>query len=154
MSTLHWWTLGGVGIILVLAMVALYYVVLLIRSNKEQQKQRALQQLEREQQRGRTVRSIHFIARGMLDGQLTLTEGSIRIGVLLDSLIDTERARTEFRAIYLLAEATSHIPILDAWKQLNTREKLGFDKQREQLETDHREFVLDAARRLLEAELG
>ena len=150
MTTLQWWLLAGTGIILALSLVALYYLVLLLRSKRAQARQRELQQQQQIAQRARLIKSVRLIAHGMIEDQLSLTEGAIRIGVLLESLMQEEQARTEFRAFYLLADATQHIPILDAWKQLSTRRKLGFDLQREQLEIDHREFVLDAARRLLE----
>jgi len=37
---------------------------------------------------------------------------------------------------------------MEQWKQLKTKQKLVFDKQRTELEVVHKEFVLDAAKRI------
>ena len=58
---------------------------------------------------------------------MTLTEGAIRVRVLLDGLSVNEDVQEEFAAFYQLAKATEHIPILEGWKQLSTKKKLAFD---------------------------
>lgn len=124
----------------------------LTRLVRQREQSRAAQQIalaqEAGQRRHQINRSIQLIAQGLLDEQMSLTEGAIRIRGLLDGLAVTDPIRDEFRAFYLLAQSTSHIPVLDAWKALKTKDKLIFDRQRLQLETDHREFVLDAAQRI------
>lgn len=118
-----------------------------LRDQSRAVQQAALAQ-EADRRRDQINRSIQLIAQGLLDEQMSLTEGAIRIRGLLDGLAVADPIRDEFRAFYLLAQATSHIPVLDAWKALKTKDKLVFDRQRLQLETDHREFVLDAAQRI------
>ncbi|GAB3107110.1 DUF2489 domain-containing protein [Aestuariicella hydrocarbonica] len=141
--------IAAASIVFALAAVAVYYRLKLRTMQQHQQAQ--LEQLKKQgqQQRGRINKSIQIIAQGLLDDQLSLTEGSIRIKVLLDGLAVEEGVQEEFAAFYHLAAATDHIPILEAWKALNTRKKLEFDQQRQQLESDHREFVIDAAQRIL-----
>lgn len=137
-------------IIATLAIIAGYYLYQL-RKLRERQKQAeddaqryALERAEKNR------KSIKIIAQGLIDEQLTLTEGSIRITVLMENLPIEQSVREEFSAFRLLAEATSHIPILEDWKKLKTKQKLEFDRQRQKLESDHREFVLDASRRVIQ----
>lgn len=135
-------------IIVILTTIAGYYLwQLRLLGKKRDEQQQALEQTAREQ-RERVNKSIQIIAQAMVAKQMTLTEGAIRVRVLLDGLGVNESVQVEFAAFYQLAKATEHIPILEAWKQLSTKKKLAFDDQRAQLENDHREFVLDAAVRI------
>ncbi len=135
-------------VVVVLASVAGYYLLQVRAMQKRQAQQLAQLQAEGEAQRQRVNRSIQIIAQGLLDDQLTLTEGAIRIKVLLDGLSVEDEVQARYAAFYQLAKATDHIPILEAWKALSTRQKLAFDREREQLESDHREFIIDAAQRI------
>lgn len=143
-------TLGIIGLFIIAGLSA--YAWSLTRRVRQQDAEREKQREELEtqirEQRERVNRSIQVIAQGMLEDQLTLTEGAIRIRVLLESLQVESDIQEEFQAFYLLADATSHIPILDAWKALKIKEKLVYDQEREKLESDHREFVVDAAQRI------
>ena len=142
------YSVGGL-IIAVLTVVAGYYLWLLHRQNQR------IKQFEQEQQqlveakRLQVNKSIQRLAEGACDSQLSLTEAAIRISVLLDSLSVAEEVRQEFTAFYLLAEKTAHIPILDEWKKLSTKEKLKFDEQRQALEKEFGDFVVDAAKRIV-----
>ncbi len=138
----------GIVVIVGLTTTAGYYLwqLRLLKNKREQQKE-ALEQAGREQ-RERVNKSIQIIAQAIVEEQMTLTEGAIRIRVLLDGLSVNETVQKDFAAFYQLAKAAEHIPILEAWKQLSTKKKLAFDSERERLEKDHREFVLDAAARI------
>ncbi len=104
---------------------------------------------ELNQQRNHRNRSIQIIAQGIMTEQLSLTEGAIRIRVLMDGLNVDAAVQEEFNAFYQLSDATSHIPILEEWKKLKLKQRLAFDNERVQLERDHKEFVEDAAQRIL-----
>ncbi len=135
-------------VIAALTATAGYYLwQLRVLKNKRAQQKEALEQAGREQ-RERVNKSIQIIAQAIVEEQMTLTEGAIRVRVLLDGLGVSESVQKEFSAFYQLAKATEHIPILEAWKQLSTKKKLAFDSERERLEKDYREFVLDAAVRI------
>lgn len=108
---------------------------------------------ELKQQRTHRNKSIQIIAQGILTDQLSLTEGAIRIRVLMDGLDVDVNVREEFNAFYQLSDATSHIPILEEWKKLKLKQRLAYDSERVQLESDHKEFVEDAAKRILGREL-
>lgn len=147
------WLGAALVVILALAAVAIYYLVALYRLRQRQRQAATLREEQWQEQRLRLVKSIRVLAQGMLNDDLTLTEGSIRIRVLLEGLQVEQTTRDSYSAFYLLATATEHIPILEQWRKLSTKEKLRFDRQRQNLENDHREFVLDAARRILREEL-
>ena len=143
-------TTTAIVIVLVLAATAVYYRIRLYQLHKKQQSYLEQSFRAQTEQVDRINKSIQVIAQGLLDDQLTLTEGSIRISVLLDSLDVDDQVRQEYSAFYQLAGATDHIPVLEAWKRLPTKQKLVFDRQRTQLEGDYKEFVLDAAKRILQ----
>jgi Protein of unknown function (DUF2489) len=114
----------------------------------------AVMEAELNQQRTYRNKSIQIIAQGILSSdQLSLTEGAIRIRVLMDGLDVDESVREEFNAFYQLSDATSHIPILEEWKKLKLKQRMAYDSERVQLESDHKEFVEDAAKRILGREL-
>ncbi len=139
---------GAAVVIVILSCIAGYYLLKLKRLREKQQAQRQALEQAGAEQRVRVNKSVQIITQAMLEGQMSLTEGAIRTRVLLDGLSVSESVKAEFSAFYQLAAATDHIPILDAWKALSTKKKLVLDSERERLEEDHREFVLDAARRI------
>ncbi len=147
-----WMTLlivSAVAIVLVLAVVAVRLQMKVREKQRLQQEQRALLQEQTEAQRLRVNKSIQVLAQGISEDQLTMTEGAIRIRVLLDSLGADESVQQEFSAFYQLAKATEHIPILEAWKKLSTKKKLALDSERERIERDYQEFISDAAKRII-----
>jgi hypothetical protein len=92
--------------------------------------------------------SIQMLAQGLIDSQLSFTEGAIRISVLMNNLPINDQHREEFSAFFQLADATSHIPILGAWKKLSKTDKLRFENEREAMEEKYKDFVIDAAKRI------
>ncbi len=141
-----WWFLAAVGvlIIVVLAVIA----IRLTSQVRALEARQAKQAKERQALRQRTHNSIRILAQGMLNDQLTLTEGCIRISALLDSLDINASGQDEYRVIYQLAEETSHIPKLDAWKQLSKQQKINYDIERVKTEQKYSDFVKDAAKKL------
>ena len=139
----------AVTIVIVLAGIAAYYLYQVRQLEESRSEAQELLEQVAQEQKLRCVKSIRFIAQGLLEDRLTLTEGAMRISVLLDSLEQSENYRVEYASFHALAEATAHIPILENWKNLTIKQKLVFDDQREKLESEHREFVLDASQRVL-----
>ena len=138
----------AVIIITILAVIAArlqYRVYKLKRAQKERGEAQAR---EASAQRERVNRSIQIIAKAVGREDITLTEASIRISVLLDSLGVEEPVREEFSAFYQLAEANSHIPILDEWRKLKPKQQFALDQQRMKEEAHYQEFVIDAAQRI------
>ncbi|WP_295798271.1 DUF2489 domain-containing protein [uncultured Microbulbifer sp.] len=136
-------------VIVVLSAIATYYVLELRKVRKVQAQKLAEIELAANEQRDRVNTSIQIIAKTLLDEGVGLTEASIRIRVLLDSLQVGASVKEEFVAFYTIADKTSHIPILEDWKQLTRKEKFAFEKEMARVEDEYRDFALDAAKRIL-----
>ncbi len=152
MSMLMILTLLGAAIILVLSGIAGRLVYKVYRQKQEhaaklQSLEEANQNAQREQ-REWLNKSIQILAHAVQKDELTLTEASIRISGLLDSLDVHSDIKTEFSAFYQLREKTSHIPYLDAWQKLSSAEQNKFDMDRLRHETTFNDFVMDAAKRI------
>ncbi len=143
-----WLVLGGL-IIAVLAGVAIYLHWKLHQLNKKQAELKAAQDAKAKEKLDYINNSIQILAKGMIDDQLTLTEGSIRISMLLSYLSEAEAHKKEFIAFYQVADKTAHIPILEEWKKLPAKQRLQFDKERQVVEAEYEDFVVDAAKRII-----
>lgn len=138
----------AIVIVLALAIVAFQLQSRVRQQERARNQVQVVQAEEGKAQRERVNRSIQIIAQSIGNDDITLTEASIRISVLLDSLGVEDQVREEFSAFYQLAEANSNIPILDAWKELGKKAQLEFDQQRIAREEQFQEFVQDAAQRI------
>ncbi|WP_341939292.1 DUF2489 domain-containing protein [Marinimicrobium sp. C2-29] len=138
----------AVIIVMALAVVAavLQYKVYLQKQARQAVAQQ--QQADSDAQRERLNKSIQILAQSVGSDDLSLTEASIRISVLLDSMSVEDSVREEFAAFYQLAEATSHIPILDAWKELPKKKKLEYNRDRSTQEQFYEKAVVEAAQRI------
>ncbi|MFD1216562.1 DUF2489 domain-containing protein [Microbulbifer celer] len=144
-----WIVLIAALIIVALSAVATYYSLALHKAQKRQKRQLAELETAAEEQRERVNNSIQIIAKTLLDDGVGLTEASLRIRVLLDSLQVEPAVKEEFVAFYQIAEQTNHIPILGEWKKLSRKEQFAFEKDMARVESEYRDFALDAAKRIL-----
>lgn len=136
-------------VVLVLVSVAIYYHWRLYRQRGQiEKRQRELEQ-ERAAQKQRVLKSIEIICRAMVSDQVTITEGCIRVSVLLRSLDLSEQQLSVYSVFFDLESATAHIPILDDWRKLSRKQQNVFDNERENIEEKYRDFVVDAAQRFL-----
>src|SRR5690606_23839709 len=140
--------IAALTIIAMLMAIAIYYLWQLRRARQRGEARLAALEVESERQRQRINNSIQILAGAVGSEDLTLTEASIRICGLLDSLPNSDKAEKEYEAFYRLREVTAHIPILEQWKALGRKEQLRFDRERQSLEEEYRERVLDAAQRI------
>lgn len=142
----------GVLIILALAVIAgrLVYKVYLQKKDRAAKFQalEAANQKAQIERREWVNKSIQILAQAVHKDELTLTEASIRISGLLDSLDVNANIKTEFSAFYQLRDKTSHIPYLQAWQKLSTAEQKKFDLERLRYEATFNDFVMDAAKRI------
>jgi hypothetical protein len=93
---------------------------------------------------------LQILAKSLLDGQLPLIEGAIRIKVLLDSY-DVQLSQNKQCAVFqLIYDATSHIPTHAGWKALSKQQRHQHEKLFEQLQTTHQQSAHSAAQWLLE----
>jgi len=139
---------GGIIITVLLVVAAFLHWRLYLVSKKIKERQadaEAKYQLARQQ----LNQSIQIICRALLDDQVEYAEASLRISVLMDQLSVNGPVREEFIAFDKFAQAISHIPILDAWKQLSREQQKEFESQIENQEQLLGDFVRDAAQRML-----
>ncbi len=100
--------------------------------------------------RDRAIESIQVLARAMLAGQVELSEGCIRVKVLLDSVAPELHDDERFSIFNHLYSQTQHMPTHQARKEVDKRFLFKLDKQRWQLENDHKVEILTASKALLE----
>lgn len=152
MSVLSVLIIVGALIVAVLSLIAGHLVYRVYRQQgQRKQKLKVLDEANQQNQREHREwvnKSIQILAQAVHEDELTLTEASIRISGLLDSLDVHVDIKSEFSAFYQLREKTSHIPYLDAWQNLSNAEQRQFDLERLQHEATFNDFVMDAAKRI------
>ena len=141
------WIIAGL-ILLSLAVVAAYFQYRVYQLERQKKAQQQVLEQQKNEHRQYLKNSIRVLAQGIVDDQLSLTEGAIRISVLLDNLGISTEQREQYSVFFQLAEATAHIPILNAWKQLSKKEKRAFELERLGIEEKFNTFMVDAASRL------
>lgn len=141
MNTTDWLIIGGLLVIFMLAGYAAWLWYQVWRN-----RQRQAQQLQ--ERNARLAGDIRILAQGLLDGQLPLIEGAIRIKVLLDNYSGPRQADVETEVFETIFDATAHIPTHEAWKQLPVAERRLHERQMETLEQQHGERLRQAAQRL------
>ncbi|OZG74237.1 hypothetical protein BTA51_04260 [Hahella sp. CCB-MM4] len=108
------------------------------------------QQARYQDHRNSAIESIQVIARAMLAGQVELSEGCIRVKVLLDSVAPELHEDERFAVFNHLYSQTQHMPTHEARKEVDKRFLFKLDRQRWQLENDHKVEILTASKALLE----
>ena len=136
---------------IVIALLAIYAIVLCVQLWKVKRVE-AVKAVEEQQwvdnQKKETQESIDILVRCLLQDQLSLTEAAIRVSSLAKVLKLTEVEQQFYIPFDNLAMATSHIPILADWGKLSAKEQKRFNDEREIIEGEHKDKVLEAAERL------
>ncbi|UTW11374.1 DUF2489 domain-containing protein [Marinobacterium rhizophilum] len=148
-SVMFWAT--GLGLVIIA--VSAGYIVIHLRRLRQQRRERETlheqAQKKVQEQRQYLIDSIRVIARAMSeDEKMTLTEGAIRLKVLLDNLMPELHRNPDFEIIATHYEATRHIPYLKEWKSLERSQQRRYRQEMDKLEQQHRDALLQAAARL------
>lgn len=143
------WLFISLGlVVLALAVAAGYLWVKVWRLEKQQklqQQEYEKQKVEAEQKRLDYIHeSLNVIARAVLDGQCPVTEGCIRMAVLLDNLPLDCDSKHRFSVIFEVYNVTRHIPTHDNWKSLSRKEQRRFEQEMFALEKQHLDAVQEA----------
>lgn len=93
-------------------------------------------------------KAVYLLAEALLDNKLTHTEGCIRITAMAAGLADYERFQKNYAVFFKVAEATAHVPILDAWRALSAKEQKTLERERLDIEERYRPEVIAAAQQL------
>lgn len=138
-------------IIILLGIVAVYYVIKLKKHEADVQNTRREQEKAMLAKQQENHKSIVFLANALLQDQLSLTEAGMRISWLSKS-IDMSETQQDMALIFeKIAAATQHIPILDEWKKLTRKQQFQLDKQRLSIEKEYNDFALDSAKKIVES---
>ncbi|TWC28273.1 uncharacterized protein DUF2489 [Pseudomonas sp. SJZ079] len=144
MSTLNLVLLvTGVALLTALALYALY----LWRRVWAQQRS---QEQATNERRERLAGDLQILAGSLLDGQLPLIEGAIRIKVLLDNYDSALSQDTRCQVFHQLFEATAQVPTHGDWKALDKATRRQHEKHFHELELQHKAAARTAARWLLD----
>lgn len=121
----------------------------LVSQMRQMEKDRDSKKIE---ERATILFSIRDIANNVLDNGLNITEGSIRIRVLLDHLDPKQKYRDHFIAFYELYEATEHMPRHKDRDRYTCDDLKVYDDEREKIEDEYRGKIYAACHKILEYE--
>lgn len=113
-------------------------------------RQQAVAEVGEEQGRENAIENIRSLAAAMVNNDLNITEGSIRITVMLDYLYDCGNMPDTFLPFKKLHDGTLHMPRRKARQNVSVAQLKKLDREREALEAQHKTAVLDAAKTALD----
>ncbi|MGB3621493.1 DUF2489 domain-containing protein [Ketobacter sp. MCCC 1A13808] len=141
-----WLFYGLAVVVVILATVAGWLWIKVWRLNQQQQgiqAQLAEQQAETEQNRLDYIcESLNVIANAVLENQCPVTEGCIRMAVLLDNLPLDCDTKHRFSLIFEIYNATRHIPTHSGWKSLDRQSRQRYKQEMFGLEQKHNDGVM------------
>ncbi len=104
-------------------------------------------------QRERLADDLRILTSSLLDGQLPLIEGAIRIKVLLDNYDNSLSQHQRCEVFHLLFAATAQVPTHVEWKALEKSVRRQHEQHFSELELQHKAAARAAARWLLDEAL-
>ncbi|MFT5037991.1 MAG: hypothetical protein ACI94L_000556 [Flavobacteriaceae bacterium] len=146
-------TIGGV-IVLLLTGYALYLGLQLKRQKSRRNKAEEERRIELEYNDKEARQSVQIIAKALIQKDVSETEAAMRIGFLSQKITANHDEKILFSVFQQLAEATSHIPILDDWKALEKSEKNRLTQERTAIESKYSDFIKASAEQLTRLRLG
>ncbi|MES2821542.1 MAG: DUF2489 domain-containing protein [Pseudomonadota bacterium] len=123
------------------------YALVLWRRVWARQQAQAITAQAQQQRQGEDLR---LLAGSLLDEQLPLIEGAIRIKVLLDHYALELSRHPRCEVFHRLFEATAQVPTHEAWQALDKIERRRHEVHFHELELQHKADARAAARWLLE----
>jgi len=151
MSELFIGLLSVAGIIV--SLLLLRYILKTLKKMKtlNEQEQVLTKQIHQahEDMRLNATQSIKVIAQCMMDDQVELSEGCIRIKVLLDHVAPEFHKDPYFSIFAKMYDSTRHMPTHEARKAADKKTIMKLDLERMKLEAQHKDEILSATRQLL-----
>lgn len=147
-----YWVLAAAAVILPLAVYAGVLAVRLRRREQQQREAEAARRRARAERQAQARLGIRLLAAAMIAEEITLTEGCQRISYLLGQLEPGAHPEEEVSVFFRVAEATAHLPILDAWRALDRRQQHAYNLDRASIEAGFRDRALIAAEGILARE--
>jgi len=140
---------AAIIIVIALAATAAYYLIKLKQARRIQRKAIADGEAAWRKKQEEIASDIRFIANAMVQEQCEITEGCMRLTVLMDRLDENLRFQPEYTAIRAHFEATAHMPTHDTYKALKPKQRFALDKERFELEEKNKQSVLKDAKILV-----
>jgi hypothetical protein len=129
------------GTVLILCYIAFYlWFKVYQQKQKELEIAKTLDQ-NLTKKREKLSQDIRFIAQAMLSNQCEMTEGCMRLKVLLDLIDQRYTHHPKLQQLQAFYNLVSHFPTHQAYKALTKAERLRFDAERFALEAQHKESV-------------
>lgn len=108
------------------------------------------EQMAKEKERREFVEeSLRIITKSMLEGQCDLSEGCIRIRMLIERSDNIDAKHDDFKTFFEMYEEIKHFKTHEARNELSKQERFNEDKERLKIEDRYRDSLLEASRRLL-----
>ena len=139
---------------LIIAVLA-FYAGMLLWQLQQQTKQHKQQLLIEQQQKAQKQRyltdSIVLICRAMLEQQCELSEGALRVWVLLDHLVPERQPDPvlTYPGLHQMYQVVKDMPTHEARKQQSKQQTFNQDKIRLTAEQELKDFILADAKALL-----
>lgn len=152
MTTTIQWLLIGAGLLICLGLV--WFILRQLRVLRNARQVRLERESRQIRQRLYLVESVRVLARSMLEDQIELSEGCIRIKVLLDNLAPELHQDPRFQIFQTMYDAMAHMPTHEVRQQTDKRFVRKLDHQRYSLEREHRQAIRVAAETLLALDLA
>lgn len=139
--------------IILLSAAALLVVILTVYAGylwRKVWKQQAQQAALEHARHRRLNEDLKILAGSLLDEQLPLIEGAIRIKVLLDNYSMALSHSPHCLVFHELYGATAHIPTHNGWRALSKAERRAHEQQFQELELQHKGEARRAAQWLID----
>lgn len=136
--------LGMVIIVLLLVFIYKKYTALK-RIRMEQQRQAERLRKAQTEKNVYVQDSLKIISQALMTGQVGVIEGAIRVKVLIDHHDPDLHNNNAYSVFSDIFDATEHIPILKAWKELDKRSKRKYEAFMADIATNRGEEVKEAA---------
>lgn len=140
------WLLAIVGLVIIVALA--FYAGRVLGQLKQQNQRRDNALAKRNEN---LHESIVTIAKAMEQGQCPLSEGALRLVVLLDLRVESVQAQygQRYPALHDMYERIKHMPTHEARKQYPKQEIRQMDREREGYEKELEDVILNDIRQLL-----
>ncbi len=142
---------------LLLAIFCALMLVVIVYVLHQQRKNRAHNQhnidgllMMLDKQNTHRVESVAVIARAMQAKQCELSEGCIRLTMLIEQLDPQLLSQAPYCVFKEVYNQTDHMPIKDAWEKLDRSVKAKLNAERRTIEDAHRERIAQAVDALLQ----
>jgi hypothetical protein len=140
---------SGIFVGLVIIASLSWFIFTKIRELKVLKAKRVEKEAQETEKRNHLINSIKVIATTMLEDQVELSEGCIRIKVLIDHFDASLHEQASFKIFEEMYKSTEHMPTHQARKNTDKNFIHKLDQQRFALEKKHRESIRKGAEELL-----